>query len=191
MLYYLKCGENMKIGLDLDDTIINTKEKLKIYWKEYYNSNPNKDYTSEVPDNINFFGYKYIEDFWNLYREELFYADIKKDASLIINKLQKEGYYLGLITSRPKEKYNNLINRIEEMLNKENIYLDEIITNIKNKADFLNNSDYDLLVDDSIINIESSLKIGKKAILFNKTNNNRIKHTTSWKYLYKIIKEYE
>lgn len=180
----------MKIGLDLDDTIINTKDKIKIYWKEYYNNYPNKDYSSKVPDNINTFGYDYIHKFWDLYREKLFYADIKKDASLIINKLQKEGHFIGLITSRPKEKYNNLIPRIEEMLNKENIYLDEIITDIKNKADFLNNSDYDLLIDDSINNVLNSLKIGKKAILFNKYKNNSIKHTTSWQKLYKIIKEY-
>ncbi len=35
----------MKIGLDLDDTIIDTKEKLKIYWKKYYNEYPNKEYS--------------------------------------------------------------------------------------------------------------------------------------------------
>ena len=181
----------MKIGLDLDDTIINTKEKLKIYWQDYYNKFPNKDYTEELPDNINTFGYEYIHKFWDLYREDLFYADIKENASLIINKLQQEGYYIGLITSRPKEKYKDLVKRIEEMLSKENIHLDEINTNIKNKADFLKTSDYDLLIDDSINHIENSLKIGKKAILFNEYNKNNIKHTTSWLDLYKIIKEYK
>lgn len=53
----------MKIGLDLDDTLINTKEKIKIYWKDYYNKYPNKDYTEETPYNINFFGFDYIERF--------------------------------------------------------------------------------------------------------------------------------
>ena len=181
----------MKIGLDLDDTIIDTKEKLKIYWKKYYNEYPNKEYSEELPYNINFFGYQYIEDFWNLYREELFYAKIKKDCSMIINKLQKEGYFIGLITSRPKEKYNNLIKRLEAFLNDNNIYLDEINTNIKNKSIFMKNSDYDILIDDSIIHVSETLKTGKKAILFNKYNNNDIKHTTNWKELYKIIKEYQ
>ena len=180
----------MKIGLDLDDTIINTKDKLKIYWKDYYNKYPNKDYTEELPYNINFFGYKYIENFWNIYREDLFYSDIKENASYIINKLQKEGHFIGLITSRPKEKYKDLIIRIEDFLNNNNIHLDEINTNVKNKSIFMNNSDYDLLIDDSIIHVTETLKIGKKAILFNNYNKKDIKHTTNWKYLYKIIKEY-
>ncbi len=181
----------MKIGLDLDDTLINTKEKIKIYWKDYYKKYPNKEYSEKVPYNINFFGYKYIEDFWNIYREDLFYADIKENASIIIKKLQDEGHFIGLITSRPKEKYNNLINRIKDMLKKENIILNEINTDIKNKADFLKNSDYDLLIDDSIVHIENVLKTGKKAILFNEYENSNIKQTTSWLELYKIIEEYE
>lgn len=76
------------------------------------------------------------------------------------------------------------------MLAKENIFLDEIITSVQNKADFIKNSDYDLLIDDSIVHVESVLKIGKKAILFNEYNSDNIKHTTSWKELYEIIKEY-
>ncbi len=110
---------------------------------------------------------------------------------MIINKLQKEGYFIGLITSRPKEKYNNLIKRLESFLNDNNIYLDEINTNIKNKSIFMKNSDYDILIDGSIIHVSETLKMGKKAILFNKYNNNDIKHTTNWKELYKIIKEYQ
>ena len=49
-----------EIGLDLDDTLIDTNEKIKIYWKEYYKKHPNKEYTEEVPYNINFFGYSSV-----------------------------------------------------------------------------------------------------------------------------------
>ena len=181
----------MKIGLDLDDTIINTEEKLKYYWKEYYKNHPNKDYSEELPYNINLFGYKYIEDFWNIYREDLFYADVKKDAAKIINRLQKEGHYIGLITSRPKEKYNNLVIRLEKFLKDNNIYLDEINTNIIYKDQFIIDNNYDILIDDNIVNIQNSINKGKKGILFKKTNNNSLRHTTNWKYLYKIIKEYQ
>ena len=126
----------------------------------------------------------------SLYREDLFYTSFKKDSSKIVNKLQKEGHYIGLITSRPSERYYNLEPRLKEMLAKENIFLDEIITCVQNKADFTKNNDYGLLIDDSIIHVESALKIGKKAILFNEYNSDNIKHTTSWKELYEIIKEY-
>ena len=181
----------MRIGLDLDDTIIDTEEKMKSIWKEYYKNYPNDEYTEELPKNINLFGYKYIEDFWNIYREDLFYADVKKDAAKIINKLQKEGHFIGLITSRPKEKYKDLVLRIESFLNDNNIYLDEINTNIIYKDQFILENDYDMLIDDNIVNIKNSINKGKKGILFKKTNDRSLRHTTNWNYLYKIIKEYQ
>ena len=181
----------MHIGLDLDDTIIDTEEKLRIYWKDYYKKYPNKDYSEELPHNINLFGYKYIEEFWNIYREELFYADIKKDAARIIRKLQNEGHYIGLITSRPKEKYKDLVLRIDTYLKENNIFLDEINTDIVYKDQFIIDKNYDLLIDDNIVNIKNTIKKGKKGILFKKINDKTIRHTTSWNYLYIIIKEYQ
>ena len=104
----------MRIGIDIDDTLTNTIELQKSFWQEYHHNHPNDDYTDEIPKNINTFGFKYIEDYWDIYREELFYPEFKENASLITNKLKKDGHELCVITSRPDYKYKDLHKRLEK-----------------------------------------------------------------------------
>ena len=115
----------MRIGIDIDDTLTNTIELQKSFWQEYHHNHPNDDYTDEIPKNINTFSFKYIEDYWDIYREELFYPEFKENASLITNKLKKDGHELCVITSRPDYKYKDLHKRLEKWF-KENMAFNTI-----------------------------------------------------------------
>ena len=83
----------MKIAIDIDDTLTNTKDQQIILWKDYIIKNPNKNYTIEIPDNINSFDDEYISKFWDTYREQLsFTSSFKENADIITNKLHKDKY---------------------------------------------------------------------------------------------------
>ena len=51
----INIGDFMKIGIDIDDTLTNTKDEQIKYWKIYTEKKPHPKYTSELPDYINEF----------------------------------------------------------------------------------------------------------------------------------------
>ena len=179
----------MKIGIDIDDTLTNTLELQKSYWEEYHRNHPNSDYTDDIPKNINTFGFKYIEDYWDIYREPLFYPSFKENASLITNKLKEDGHTLCVITSRPDYKYENLHKRLEKWFSDNNIPIDIIYTNIRNKGHYCKKKDIDLLIDNDIVQIEEANKYKIKSILFNDLETYKGPKTTNWLELYDIIKK--
>ena len=179
----------MRIGLDIDDTLTNTEDLQRSYWKEYHQKNPNPEYTDELPRNVNTFGFKYIEDYWDIYREELFYPTFKENASLITKKLKDDGHELCIITSRPNYKYKDLHKRLEKWFADNNIVVDIIYTNIKNKGHYCKKKNIDLLIDNDIAQIEEANKYHIKTILFNNIEDYKGLKTTNWLELYDIIKK--
>ena len=61
----------MIIGVDIDDTLTNSREEIAKAWKDYYRLYDLGSYTDLVPSNINTaWDDKYISRFWDLYRTE-------------------------------------------------------------------------------------------------------------------------
>lgn len=180
----------MKIAIDIDDTLTNTKDNQIKLWKEYYNSNPKVGFSEQLPSDINEFDAdEYISIFWNTYREELsFNSTYKKDASTIIDKLKKDGHELCIVTSRPDDRYKNLKERIAKALKENNIHIDTIHTNARDKGLYCKEHNFDLLIDDNIKQINSAINNGLKAILFNESKEYKGLQTNNWKDLYNIIK---
>lgn len=180
----------MKIAIDIDDTLTNTKENQIILWKEYYNDNPKEGFSDQLPKEINEFNIdEYIDIFWDSYREELsFNSSYKQDTSLVIKKLQEDGHQLCIVTSRPKNKYNNLLTNIKKSLKDNNIQIDIIYTDILDKGSFCKEHNFNLLIDDSLNQILNAQKNGLKTILFNENKDYKGLQTTTWKDLYNIIK---
>lgn len=179
----------MKIGIDIDDTLTNTKEAQLKYWEQYYLNNPQKGYTKKIPKTINDFGDDYVQLFWDTYRQELsFETTFKKDVSKILHELINEGHSLCIITSRPDKKYNDLHKQLKEWFSKNDIPIFEIYTNIRDKGEFCKNNKIDLFIDDDIKHIEKANNYNIKTILFNKNKNYKGLQTTSWKKIKSIIK---
>lgn len=180
----------MRIGIDIDDTLTNTKEQQIKCWKEYYNNNPKDGFNEILPSNINEFNVdEYLHIFWDTYRYKLsFESSYKKDCQKYIDKLIKDGHELCIITSRPDSKYKNLKEEIKESFKKNNININLIYTDIRNKGDFCFNNNIDLLVDDDIKHITNTQNNGIKAILFNENINYKGLQVNNWKDLYNTIK---
>ncbi len=181
----------MKIAIDIDDTLTNTKDNQIKLWKEYIKSNPNPDYNEQLPHNINEFDAgEYISIFWNTYREQLsFESTYKQDTSTIIDTLKEDGHQVSIVTSRPDDRYTNLKERISKALKENNINIEDIHTNARDKGSYCKEHNFDLLIDDNIKQIESAKAHGLQAILFNKNESYNGLQTTTWKELYNIIKE--
>jgi len=179
----------MRIGIDIDDTLTNTRDLLAQSWKEYFKNHPNTDYNEEIPSNIGTFGYKYIEDFWDLYREKLFYPKFKKNTSLVLHKLIDDGYELCIITSRPSYKYKDLHKRLNEWFLNNDIPITTIYTNIKNKGHYCKKKNIDVLIDNEPQQIDEANKYKVKTILFNDFKDYNGVKTTDWLELYDIIKK--
>lgn len=178
----------MKIGIDIDDTLTNTKDIQKIYWLKYYQQNPQDGYSENIPTTINDFGDQYIEKFWDTYRQELTYKpSFKENCSQIINKLNKDGHILCIITSRPNNKYKNLLQETKKWFKKNNINISIIYTDVRDKAEFLVKNNIDLLIDDNINHCQKAINLGKKAILFNNIPKYNNLQTDNWLDLYNII----
>ena len=45
----------MKIAIDIDDTLTNTKDNQIKLWKEYYNKQPKAGFSEQLPSDINEF----------------------------------------------------------------------------------------------------------------------------------------
>lgn len=182
----------MKIGIDIDDTLTNTKDIQLLYWQEYVTNHPKKGYDTNLPTTINDFGDEYVQTFWDTYREELsFNPSFKENASLVLNNLKKAGHKLCIITSRPDEKYQNLHQRLKEWFAENNIPIDIIYTNIRDKGSFCKDNNIDLFIDDDLKHIIKANSYNIKTILFNQNNKYDGLQSTNWLELYKIIKKIE
>lgn len=180
----------MKIGIDIDDTLTNTKDLQIEKWKEYITKNPNPNYTSNIPDNINSFDDEYISNFWDTYREYLsFNPTFKENANIITKKLQEEGYELCIITSRPDHKYKNLKDRLKKWFQENDIHINTIYTDIRNKGQFCKDNNISILVDDSLNHIKEANELNVIGILFNNKNNYDGLQTNNWNELYEMIKK--
>lgn len=178
----------MKIGIDIDDTITNTRDLQLKYWKEYVTKNPNGNYTEQLPTTINDFGDDYVQLFWDIYREQLsFQATVKEQVDFVTRKLRNDGHTLCIVTSRPDYKYENLRERLDDLFNKNNIGIDIIYTDVRNKGQFCRDNSIDLLIDDDIKHINSALENNIKAILFNDREDFDGLHCNNWLELYEII----
>lgn len=174
----------MTIGVDIDDTLINTRSVQKLLWREYVQNNHNSKYSEKLPSNINQFGDEYINIFWDTYRHILATKPrFKMNASRVIATLRLLGHKVVIVTSRPKEKYNSL----DDWLKQHQIIVDAIYMDIRNKAEFMVEENIDLLIDDDVNHCMAAIKLNKKAILFNKNKNYTGLQVTSWNSVLKVI----
>lgn len=181
----------MRIAIDIDDTITNTKEKQIIFWKKFYNENKREGYSETLPENINLFGDEYIELFWNTHREELARNVTKKEnVSEVIKKL-REKHEIIILTARTEPLYNDLRGLLKEQFESFDLEYDSIITNIRDKGKYMFENDIDIIIDDTLSQVESAIRNGKKGILFNDISGYDGYKTTNWLDVLKIIEEIE
>ena len=180
----------MRIGIDIDDTIVNTSEMCINYVKKLdkkYGENIKDIITDNIKNPV-------VTLFYDNYLYDVIaHAKLKEDAVKVINELYRDNE-IYFITARETLFYNYPYGLSKEYLTKNNIYFDKLITDAKNKEKICEEYNVDILIDDRYTTIEKVINNGKKAIIFDTNwnrNYNKSPRAHNWQEVYNYIKSLE
>lgn len=165
----------MRIGIDFDNTIVNTKETVS-YFLEKYNFEP---FNTEE-DKFTFYS-KYIEEIGPA-------ISVKEDAIEVLNYL-KQNNELYLITNRNNYYNPNYIEITKQYIKKHKIPIDNLYFDIYEKDKLCEDLGIDLFIDDDIDNCLSVDKCGIDVLLFG-NNYPGLTTVNSWKEVKNRLEEY-
>lgn len=180
----------MKIGIDIDDVITNTSEKIKEYLYKYEKSGDGIKHIVEVMRGES--PTQNIKNFFNEYMSKIFSCvTIKENAKEVIDSLINNGHEIILITSRGEERFRNSKETTLEYLKNHNISYSQIIFDSLDKQIACKENDIDIMIDDSVKTCELVNMSGIKTIVYtskiNKNINTNIKRVENWLELEKEI----
>lgn len=186
--------EKITIGIDIDDTITNSYNKIIDYTCNYYNYD--KDYVLNNKLTYDFFvnneSFPNYEEFvFNNYEKILYDVELKENVKETLDLLHDMGYKIIFITARNDKEYRESYNFTYEYLKRNNIYFDEVYTNVSNKGKFCKEHNVKLFIDDSISNCIKVNNEGIYPLLFTNIYNehcNLFDRLNNYNELMNIIK---
>lgn len=174
----------IKIAIDIDDTLLETKELEDYYWKEFLMEhkevNPNKKYK---------WGDKELALFWSIYREKMAFGKVKEGAQISIQQLLEKGYQVDLLSARPLEKYASLKKQLVEYFESQNIQYNYLNLGFYSKKDFLKEHNYHILIDNEIRHMIEAESVGVTPILFDDNKDYKGYQTNNWLRIPSIVEQ--
>jgi len=167
----------MRIGIDIDDTLVSTSESFDRIIKKY-----NINFSKKWIDNWT----EQEKDFiFNRYLKEILLgAVLKESAKEITDYLKLLGHELIIITARCNKYCNGIEESTKEFITKENLKILEIYFGQSKKSDLAKKLKIDLMIDDNINVYNNMINDGIDCILF----GDKIK---TWQEILEYIKEKE
>lgn len=184
----------MRIGVDIDDTVSNSNERIieeaLIYDEKYVNGRgfKNKD------------GYTFMEKFyWNVYHVDDFLdkirkgnyfleLDVKAEADKYITKLYNEGHEIYFITRRRDTLGVKM--KTKKWLKNKGFKYHKIVFGIVEKGQYCKDNKIDLFIDNDYRNVERATKLGVRSLLMADDYNKDIEDCEmvhKWKEVYDIV----
>ena len=187
----------MRIGIDIDDTIASTNDKLLEtairYDKEVLGGRGFRDETAYKFVEMFYWDKTNVNNFFTYVRKSNFFLelDVIPGALEYINKLYDEGNEIYFITYR-SGKDKRVYEMTKEWLSNKGFKYNKLFMDGSNKGMICKNNQVDLFIDNSYEHIESANMYGIPNILFHTVYNNDIpdvnrKH--NWEEIYNYIKE--
>lgn len=154
----------MRIGLDIDETMCNTKSKIDDY-KEKFCKEKNILYKDLINSD------ELILELYTTYIKNVFKeVEAKDNVSKVLNNLKKQGHTLIGITARNNLyiKEGNVEDITKTWLNKNDIFLDHIEFDCygSGKADACKRLNIDLMLDDDLNNYYEIKKSGVNCLVY-------------------------
>ena len=175
----------MKIGIDIDDVITNTSEKIEEYVVKDINRQKLQEHMKEImkgnpsePEVISFCMENYLRVFEKV--------KPKDNASKVIQNLLDKGNEIYLITARGEnlEFFRGSEKVTKKFLEDNNIKYTKIIFNAVNKAQLCVDNQIDIMIDDSVEHCEDIKNVGIKSIVFtsnvNKNTSTTVERVNNW-----------
>ncbi len=176
----------MNIGIDLDDTIINSFEDLMPYFAQYFNLDinyckQNKYSYNNYPDNLKDKKREFIEFLRS--HKLLNSISIKEGAREVIKYLHDNNFKIIIITARNNEVLSNAFSETKRYLDENDIIYDKLFCE-HDKHKILISEKIDFFIDDSIKGLEYNVDACKYPVLFNSKINaeesTRFTRVNSW-----------
>ncbi len=185
----------MIIGIDIDDTISRTNDKLIEeairYDKEHVKGKGFKNKNAYSFMEMFYWSVLDFDGFMKTVRNGRFFKELLPidDAALYINKLREEGNKIYFITRRINSfrvKYST-----KKWLKKYGFNYDKLIMYAKDKGSVCQKENVELFIDNDIKNVLSVKECGINVVLmadvYNKGEKG-VKRLTTWEEIYKYAK---
>lgn len=171
----------MKIGIDIDDTVMNTIEVIEeaaLDFDKYFLAN--KGYQDITKYDFHERFYWTSEEkkaFFNYFRKNKLYlkATPKGDALYYLEKLYKEGYEIYFLTRRSNDEKLDILGITKDDLTKKGFKYHDCYIGLSKKGEACKNLGIDVFIDDSVMQIEDVNKYGIKTILIDNWYNKEYK----------------
>lgn len=187
----------MRIGLDIDNVILETDEEIL---KEMLIEDKNKRNKGIINNNADYiflgmfdWSKEEINSFLNTKMEDIAKnLKPKKDAKYYIDKLIDDGHEIYLISNRSNKQYQNAYLTTKKNLEVNDIkYNKLIITETNDKSKECLDEKIDLMIDDRASNCMKLLDKNINCLLFKtkyeKRNFDNLNSVSSWHELYEYI----
>ena len=193
-------GDFMRIGIDIDDTMTDIKDKLTNAAYEYakrlgkdivYDGTDINDIHNDgnIYQKVFGFNYEELKYFLGEIQEDITDNAVPRENCVeVINKLKSEGNEIYVITARDTEFHKDPYKQSKQWLDKNGIKYNKLIVNARNKGNVFKEEKIDILIDDSLSNCISVLNHGIKAIRFGDADEN-ILSCEKWLDVYSIIQK--
>ena len=187
----------MVIGIDMDDTICSTNERIIIeadkYDKEVLGGSGIK----------NIDAYEFTEMMgWPSEMKGQFFADklehimdnaeIKENAKEVINKLHDEGNKMVFISFRKGKYIKDPYLLTKNWLDRNGVHYDKIYVDTGSKVDECISENVNLFIDDKESHCEDVASAGIDVLLFTNAYNHdekRFRRVDNWNQVYDYVKE--
>ena len=164
----------MTIGIDLDDTLIETTKTGNEYLKEFITDSSISDYHDLSKDEYLKFYQAYLYDIQKN-------APLKKDALKVLNYLHSKNIRIVFITARGTLGFTKSIPISLEYLKDHNVIYDKIIFRKNHKSASARKEKIDLFIDDKERVLDEIKRLGIRTLRFTK-NGEKSNHdlVSSW-----------
>ena len=188
----------MKIGIDIDDTVMNTFdviEEAARYFDRYFLEN--KGYQDITKYDFHERFYWTSEEkkaFFNYFRKNKLYlkAKPKGDALYYLEKLYNEGYEIYFLTRRKKDEKLDILSITKNDLISKGFKFTDCYIGLSKKGEACKSSGIDVFIDDAVIQIEDVNNYGIKTILVDNWYNKEYKglRAKNFQEIYNIIRKW-
>ena len=193
----------MVIGIDIDDTIVDTEKVLLKYANKFNRCVLKKDVKDILMEDINQSYYLETMFGWNKEEMQAFFdtyyinvlkeVKIKENVSNVISSLKSMGHDIVIITARSSNvKDCNTTLETLNYLHEYNIDFDKLILDCSDKVKVAKEEKVDIMIDDNF-EICKKMKCNNIACLMFENDVNKkfkddmIKRVSNWEEVYDII----
>jgi 5'(3')-deoxyribonucleotidase len=186
----------MKIGIDIDDTVSKTNERL-IEEAVKYDSEVLRGRGFKNPDAYSFMEMFYwsvvdVDNFLKKFRKSNAFYELepKEYAAQVITKLYEAGNEIYFITRR--QNTFKVKSMTKKWMKKNGFKYNKIFFHIREKGKFAEDLGIDLFIDNDEKNVYEALEYNIDSLLMATRYNENVtdlKRVNDWKEIYKYIKE--